>query len=232
MPLVLSQRNTEISEKMDDPFCDVHTLNNTYEQFKTINKLLSGWTGIYTQWIRPVIASQNGKATLLDIGSGGGDIIRLLSNLARRDGFDVMFTGVDPDARATNFARKKFRDKNIRFLKETSAGMVKKQERFDVVISNHLVHHLSYSELGQTCSEASDLANRLVLFNDIQRSDTGYASFRLFAPLLFSNSFIVEDGLTSIKRSYTKNELQQHLPEGWQVHRKFPFRLIAIHQKS
>lgn len=217
---------------MDSPDCDPRMLANTYRQFKTINKLLTGWTGIYKKWIRPVVASQNGKASLLDIGSGGGDILHFLSQLTRRDGFNVQFTGIDPDPRATGFARNNFSATNLNFYKKTSIDLVKKGERFDIVISNHLIHHLSEPGLVNLCGEASKLANRLVLFSDIERSDTGYASFRILAPLLFSNSFIVEDGLTSIRRSYTKNELKRHLPENWDVKKKFPFRLIAIHRKT
>ncbi len=107
-----------------------------------------------------------------------------------------------------------------------------KNKVFDIIISNHLIHHLLDNELEQICSDVKYLSKQLVLFNDIERNRVGYRSFQLIAPLLFRNSFIVEDGLTSIKRSYRRNELKHVLPNGWHVHRKFPFRLIATYQKN
>lgn len=227
---ILSERNTGLREKMDDPGCNRELLFNTYRQFSAINQLLCGWKSIYKKWIRPVIKEQHGKATLLDIGCGGGDIIRFLNRLTKKDGFEVHFTGIEPDERALEFLRQQRWDDHIRFEQTTSAELAGQGEYFDIVISNHLIHHLSNTELDQLCREAGNLSRHLVLFNDIERSPIGYASFRLIAPLRFRNSFIVEDGLTSIKRSYRRDELKRALPGKWSVHRKFPFRLIAAYQ--
>lgn len=43
MPLFLSSRDTDGTEKMDDPDCDQAELENTYRQFQTINALISQW---------------------------------------------------------------------------------------------------------------------------------------------------------------------------------------------
>lgn len=228
----LSVRNTALREKMDHPDCNRDLLFNTYQQFTSINKLLGRWKSIYKKRIRPVIEANQGKATLLDIGCGGGDIIRFLNHLTKNDGLDVQFTGIEPDQRAIEYLQQQTWDENIRFEKSTSTELVAKNKVFDVIISNHLIHHLLDKELEQICSEVKRLSKHLVLFNDIERSRIGYRSFQMIAPLLFRNSFIVEDGLTSIKRSYRRDELKRLLPDGWHVHRKFPFRLIAIYQKS
>lgn len=232
MPLFLKDRDLDIREIMDDPNCDRETLYNTYDQFKTVNKLLGRWDHIYKNWIRPVIQSLDGKATILDIGSGGGDIILLLHLYTRRDGFDIRYTGVDPDPRALHYTNQKPCPEGIQFLSSTSSELVEENRTFDIVISNHLLHHLNTDELLAVCNDASILSNQLVLFNDIERSDIAFMFFRLLAPLLFRNSFISADGITSIKRSYTKNELQDSLPNSWSVYKQFPFRLLAIHQKQ
>jgi 2-polyprenyl-3-methyl-5-hydroxy-6-metoxy-1,4-benzoquinol methylase len=109
---------------------------------------------------------------------------------------------------------------------------VEEDRSFDIVISNHLVHHLKQHELKMICKHAEKLSSKKVIFNDIERSDIGYASFKVAATPLFRNSFIVEDGLTSIKRSFRKDELQQALPNGWEVQRQFLYRLLAIYDAS
>lgn len=232
MPLFLKDRNVDIREIMDDPNCDQETLYRTYDQFQTINKLLGRWKSIYKQWIKPEIQKLKGEATILDIGSGGGDVISLLHQFTRRDGFNIRYTGIDPDPRAIDYTNQKKWPDGIYFLSSTSSELVEENRTFDIVISNHLLHHLKPDELLTICNDASALSNQLILFNDIERSDVGYTFFSLLSPLLFQNSFISADGITSIKRSYTKKELKECLPNNWSVYKQFPYRLLAIHKKQ
>ena len=231
MPKFLSKRNPGLVEWMDRPDCDRELLFNTYRQFSRINRLLSGWNSIYRDHIRPMIQQKKGEISILDIGCGGGDIIRLLDRLCKQDGLQAEFTGIDPDSRSIEFLATQKWPGNIQFLPVHSGDLVQQNRRFDMVISNHLIHHLTDASLKSVCSDAEQLAASKVLFSDIERSDLGYLSFRIIAPLLFRNSYIVKDGLISIKKSYRKEELQNKLPDGWKVQRKFPFRLLAVCNK-
>lgn len=230
MPLFLSQRNPGIKEFMDDPDCDLKKLLATYNQFGTINRMLGGWKRIYKLLIRPALLSANQKPSLLDIGCGGGDILKMLHSFTQKDQLEVEFTGIEPDKRAIDYVNKLQWPANFSFINTNSPDLAKQNQTFTVVISNHLVHHLTQPDLKMVCTDASKLARKLVVFNDIERSDIGYAFFSTLAPLFFKNSFIAKDGAISIRRSYRKNELQPLLPGGWKVERQFPFRLLAIHE--
>jgi 2-polyprenyl-3-methyl-5-hydroxy-6-metoxy-1,4-benzoquinol methylase len=217
---------------MDRPDCDKERLFNTYQQFSRINQLLSGWKNIYTTYIRPVIERNKGKASLLDIGCGGGDVVRLLNSFFEEDGYEVQFTGIDPDQRSLDYLSELSWPDNVEFKPVFSNQLVEQNLHFDIVISNHVLHHLKDGELKQICLDSRKLAGRLVLFSDIERSDIGYGLFSSIAPLLFRNSYIVQDGLISIRRSFRKEELQKLIPENWIIRRQFPFRLLAIHHKK
>lgn len=216
---------------MDDPDCDLKLLNNTYSQFSNVNRLLGGWSRIYKKWLLPVLSRSDVQSKVLDIGCGGGDVLRSLKKLTDKDNLNVQFTGIDPDPRAIQFAKNKHENDSMRFLKISSEKLVESGETFDIVISNHLLHHLAEEELLSVCKDASKLARGLVLFNDIERSDIGYAAFRMISPIFFRNSFIAEDGITSIKRSYRQDELKRALLDNWQVKRLFPYRLLALFEK-
>jgi len=230
MSLFLSERDPGLREYMDDPDCDLDMLHATYRQFETVNKLIGGWKRIYKTHMRPALIEADGNASILDIGCGGGDILRLLNGFCRDDNLDVQFTGIEPDTRAIEFINKQSWPDHFTFLNSSSDELVQQNQSFTVVISNHLIHHLSPLELNGVCRDAEFLANKRVIFSDIERSFIGYFCFRTIAPLLFKNSFIVADGLRSIRRSYQKNELSPHLPDGWSVQRQFPFRLLAIYE--
>lgn len=73
---------------------------------------------------------------------------------------------------------------------------------------------------------AEKLSKTAVIFNDIRRSDWAYLLFNILSRPAFRSSFITEDGLTSIKRSYTFDELGELIPPDWKLETLFPFRLL------
>lgn len=227
MPLLLARRALQVTEAMDDPGCDVRHLNNTYAGFGVINRLVAGWARIYARWIAPL--AQGRPCRLLDIGFGGGDVLLSLARWAARDSLRLELVGIDPDPRALAFARSRQAPANVRFLQATAAELLTGGEQFDVVISNHLLHHLAENEVQALCYQSAALARRLVVHNDIERSDLAYVVFALTRPF-FPQSFITSDGLRSIRRSFTAPELARLLPPGWRLRRLFPYRLLLLHE--
>lgn len=231
-PFVLSERHPELVEFMDREDCDPDLLENTYQQFSTINSLISGWKSIYRNEISPLM--QKGEAySLLDIGFGGGDIPLKLSKWAEEDGFNLRITAIETDQRAYKFIqnRKEIPDQ-VTFKHCSSADLLKEQATFDFVISNHLMHHLANTELLELMQEAKQLARQKVIFSDIERSDVGFVLFSGFAEFIFRNSLIAKDGRISIRRSFTQSELQSIIPDDWKVKRQFPFRLQLINESA
>lgn len=225
MALFLSQRDTDSRELMDDPNCDLDELENTYRQFGSVNSLISQWHRIYKYEVRPHLNS-NTPATVLDIGFGGGDIPIKLARWASQDGLNLQVTAIDPDPRAINFVHELERPQNIEFIQSNIFDLNPAKQQYDFVISNHLLHHLDEQELPEMLLQAKQISTQSVIFNDIHRSDWAYIFFNILSRPLFRSSFITHDGLTSIRRSYTKAELLNKVPEDWIVETLFPFRLL------
>lgn len=223
----LSSRAVDARELMDDPQADLRMLERTYERFELVNAVVSRWKSVYRRDIRP--RARRKPIRLLDIGAGGGDVSRALAAWARRDALPLSVTALDADDRATRWARR--RGGGVEYRNAYTGELVAAGERFDVVVSNHLLHHLIGDELPALLDESVSLASEdgLVLHRDIARSRfayTGFAAATLpFARNLLAGSFIREDGLTSIRRAYTAGELSSVIPAGWQVREGFPARL-------
>lgn len=231
MPLFLNTRQVDLIELMDKKDCDPRKLENTYRQFSTINALLSQWKQVYRTTLKPLMSDTDQAYTLLDIGFGGGDIPIAFSRWAKKDGFNLKITAIETDSRSVDFVRKLPKNPDIEYRFCSSSDLADEAKQFDFVISNHVIHHLDEIGFEAILKDAKALAKRLVVFNDIERSDLGYALFNLFSRPLFRNSFITDDGLTSIKRSYTKKELSKVVSSEWKVQRLFPFRLLLTHDK-
>ena len=228
---LLRRRDAHAVEEMDRPGCDPARLDRTYAQFSVVNRALAGWRGIYRTRLRPVLSATT-VTTLLDIGCGGGDVPVLLAAWAARDRLKLEITAIDPDRRAFDFARRRRHVDGVTFRQASTAELVAEGQRYDVVVSNHVLHHLGTAELPQFLTESALLSGGTVIHNDIRRSPAAYALFYAVS-WPFPGSFIREDGLTSIRRSYTAAELRAAAPPGWSVLTRPPFRnLLTLNRNA
>ncbi|MBT1004068.1 methyltransferase domain-containing protein [Paenarthrobacter sp. DKR-5] len=228
--ILLRNRALDAVEEMDKPDCDPRLLARTYAQFRLVNRPIARWRTIYRKWLRPAMVPGR-PCSLLDVGCGGGDVAFDLVRWAARDGIELAVTAIDPDERALAFSTAHPQAGAVTFRRATSADLVKEAATFDFVVSNHVLHHLGDAELTGLLADSKQLCRRLALHNDIERSPAAYLLFFLGA-LPFRGSFIRRDGLTSIRRSYTVQELERAAPEGWSARRLAPFRTLLVHQPA
>ncbi|WP_127818947.1 methyltransferase domain-containing protein [Microbacterium sp. CPCC 204701] len=228
--MTLAARDEALTELMDDPGCDPARLRATLRRFDTVNRLVAGWGAVYRSTLGPYFASLGRSARVLDLGSGGGDVIVRLAAAARHDGLDVAWTGADPDERSHRAALERRRPSEVTFRCTDAAALVAAGETFDVVLSNHVLHHLG-GELPAFISASAALSRGLVLHSDIARSRMAYALYAVGITPLAPGTFLRTDGLRSIRRSYTPAELagalDRLMPGAWSVSAPVAFRLLA-----
>jgi 2-polyprenyl-3-methyl-5-hydroxy-6-metoxy-1,4-benzoquinol methylase len=222
----LATRDDALVERMDEPSCDRETLFRTYAAFPRVNRVVSGWRKTYVSQIRPRFSGP--VQSLVDIGSGGGDLARALVGWARDDGVRLDVTAVDPDPRSFDYVQTLPPVDGIVFRRCSSTDLADEGARFDFVTSNHVLHHLGAAELGAVFADSERLARRAVIHSDIRRSAAAYLLFSAFTAAGFRGSFIREDGLLSIRRSYRLEELAALAPRGWTVRAQAPHRLLLL----
>ncbi|MBS1699322.1 MAG: methyltransferase domain-containing protein [Actinobacteria bacterium] len=229
----LSARAVDVRELMDDPAADPRMLERTYRRFGIVNAVVSRPGAVYRVDVRPRArqAAGSGPLRVLDVGAGGGDLCRALAARLHRDGLPAEITALDVDPRAVAWASAHDDGAGIVYRCADAAELVRAGETYDVVLSNHVLHHLDEEGLASMLEHTRLLAGQhgLVAHHDIARSRLGHAAFAAgtwpFAGTLLAGSFIRPDGLTSIRRSYTTAELAAVAPPGWQVRGGFPSRL-------
>lgn len=226
----LASRDERLTELMDDPACDPAKLRRTLQRFWIVNRAVSRWGRVYRSHVRPALAAAPGPARILDIGCGGGDVLRRLLRLARRDGFAVEGVGIDPDPRALEVAQTGASGSGVGYRQASSGELVAAGERFEVVVSNHLLHHLNGADFDGVIADSAALATRLCVHSDIARDPRAYAAFSVGAAPLAPGTLLRVDGLRSIRRSYTRDELAARLPAGWTAEQPTAFRLLAVHR--
>ena len=227
----LKDRDVDAIEDMDRPDCDLRRLDRSYARFPAVNRLLSGWHRTYRDRFRPLLAVR-GTASVLDIGCGGGDVARSLAGWAAKDGYTLKVTAIDPDERAYNFATRAPAIQGVTYRQAHSADLVAEGRGFDIVLSNHILHHLDADQLAGVLKDSEVLCRRVALHNDLKRSNIAYLLFAAGFWPLGVGSFICGDGLVSIRRSFTSGELQAVAPEGWRVDPNGPWHNLLVYEPA
>lgn len=223
----LAERDVVLRELMDDPECDPELLRATLRRFDTINRLVSRWGSVYRTSIGPYLAGLDRPARVLDLGCGGGDVITHIARRAERDRLEVEWVGVDPDPRAIEVALARQAPASVRFVRTDSSELLAAGERFDLVLSNHVLHHLEADELERFATESRALCTGIVLHGDIERGRLAYGLYAVGVTPFAPGTFLRTDGLRSIRRSYLQGELASVLGIPWRVDKPGRFRLLA-----
>lgn len=229
MRVDLSSRAPELVELMDDPDADLAMLERTYDRFRFVNAVVAGPGSLLRRDVLP--RARRGPVRILDVGAGGGDVSRLIARRLRRAGWAADVTALDADDRAVRWAAAHDGGAGVRYRRALAADLVADGERFDVVYSNHVLHHLTDAERQEMLEDTRRLVRPggVVLHRDIARSRAAYTLFDLATGVLSATvlrgSFIRIDGLLSIRRSYTPGELRAVVPSGWTVRSALPARL-------
>lgn len=225
--LNFSKRDASLVERMDEADADRDTLFRTYQRFELLNRLVAGWDRTYHHHIRPHL--RDGVThTLLDIGCGGADISAYLVRKARQDGFRLDATAIDPSPFVAAMMAHRHPPAGITYRQVYASDLVAEGARFDFVISNHLLHHLTEEQTSALASDCAMLANIRSIHSDLTRSRFSWILFTMLAKPLGFGTFIYEDGRMSIRKSYRRSELIGTLPPEWSVQHQFPWRLLAI----
>lgn len=151
---------------------------------------------------------KSSPSSILDVGCGGGLFTQRLAQ--RYPQTEVV--GIDISQEAIAFAQKHTSSEpNIQFIVPLSPQLDYPPNRFDVVTSTLVCHHLSDQELIAFLKQACRTAKQAVILNDLHRHPLATAGFATLVPLFFRNRLIWHDGLLSIQRAFKYKEWVNYL---------------------
>lgn len=143
--------------------------------------------------------------SILDVGCGGGQLtIKLGKHYP-----NAKVIGLDICKEAITFAWKGLLEsslENVTYIHSASPELSFAPGSFDAVTASLVCHHLNDEQLIGFLKTAYGIARKTVVINDLHRHRIAYYAFSLVSKLFFPNRLICNDGLLSIKRSFTKSE--------------------------
>lgn len=194
---------------MDFPEADETQLIATVRQFRTINRLVSRSRSLIHRYIlRDAQRRGLSRITVLDVGAGGCDIGVWIAAAAARYGIEARVICLDQDPRIIAYAREYTAESPQVEVVEGSAAELDHIAPVDYIFANHFLHHLPDEVIVELLPQLARTARYGYVLNDLRRSRLSYVGYSLLAALFFRGSFAFYDGRLSIRRGFTKNELQ------------------------
>jgi SAM-dependent methyltransferase len=229
----LCRRSAEL-ELLDLEDADPGTIEACLRDLERINR----WTGAYRVTLRwldqlRLEARAKGAITVLDAGSGGGDMLRRIAAWARVRGLEVELIGVDLNPHATAAAvAATSDDAPIRYL-AADVFDLPRDLAIDVVVSALFAHHLDDVRLVHFLRWMEQRTRLGWLINDLHRHRVPWLVAHHGARLLRLHRLVRHDAPLSVARAFDRRDWLRLLeaadlaPPAARVVWRFPFRFAV-----
>lgn len=230
--LVKTTSRSEAEEIMDDFSIEGTLLHDTLDKLAIINKWLGG-NSITLGGLKILLKNQpkDQTITIVDLGCGGGDILREISRYGKKEGYDFQLIGIDANKNATDYAATLSSGyDNIKYYSYDVFSEAFKSLKYDIVTATLFLHHFKEQQLFELLTILYKNANVGIVVNDLHRHRLAYYLFKLVS-IPVKNRMINEDGLTSILRGFKRKELEglsNNLKVEYQLKWKWAFRYQLI----
>jgi predicted nicotinamide N-methyase len=214
-------------ELLDDPAADPAKVAATLRDIARANRWFGGASAVRFGLSRVLSdIPRPSRLVLLDLGTGLGDLPRVAVRWAATRGIQLVPIGLELNRAAAALASAS----GLPVAVACAGAPPVRDKSVDVVLLSQVAHHLSAESVVQLFRTCDRLARRAVIVADLRRHALAAPSFRFGARLLGFDRVTLSDGVTSIRRGYSRRELLELMRlagvEG-RVDQKRGFRLVA-----
>jgi SAM-dependent methyltransferase len=189
-------------EILDDPAVEAGIVRRSHADIRLANRLFGGRRAVLAE-LEPLLRAAPGtELTLLDVGSGCGDIPKAARALAERYGTTLRIFGLDSSLALVSTA-----NADLPMTLGTALKLPFKDSCIDIVICSQLLHHFDESDADAVLREMNRVGRKLVLVSDLRRSWIAAAGIWLASWALFFHPVSRHDGVVSVMRGYTVREM-------------------------
>lgn len=207
--LIDTSTRTDLPEIMDDWSMEGAELRDTLDQIASINKLLGG-NSITLQGVQKLLmrVPKTEEITIVDLGCGNGDMLRMLSDYANKNEWNFKLIGVDANPDAICYARElSALYPNVTYLTADIFSADFEKLEYDIALATLTLHHFKEDEVMRLMSTLKKNANIGIVVNDLHRNALAYRLFQLVGFIFRLKKMAKNDGLVSILRGFKRNEL-------------------------
>jgi ubiquinone/menaquinone biosynthesis C-methylase UbiE len=200
-------------------------------ELQLVNRWIGDAHSLKATVLREVEAQRLKSFSILDIGAGSGELLRVAARWARQTNRQLRAVGLDMNERMTeSIVEESERFDEISSVRGDALRLPFADAEFDYVICSLFTHHLLDEQVVQVLGEMSRVAKRRIFVIDLHRHPVAYFLYTTVGKIILHNRLVRHDGALSILRGFKRDELLQlaqraRLRDVW-VERHFPYRLV------
>lgn len=233
----LFQTRSQRQEWMDSPVLSPQALKQAFQEIQWVNQNLNG-TQVFLQALAKLIGPvPQCQYSVLDLGTGSADIPLALVQWGEKRGIGFEVVAVDNNATALAVGKEVvYAYPEITLVEADAMQLAYPPNRFDFVTCSMFLHHLPTPQAVALLQAMARIARIGFIVNDLERHPLAYWGIRLLGKLTKKSPVFQHDAPLSVLRGFTVQDFK-HLEDlsglpGLQVHRRFPFRIVATWEKQ
>src|SRR5580692_10934145 len=190
----------DLPELMDGD-CSYEEFSGCLGSLEQVNRWLLGYRPTLA-WLERLPRGLRAPLHIVDVGSGGGDLLRQIARWARRRGVAVQLTGIDLNPYAARVAAESTpKELGIEWV-TGDALEYRPKKPVDIVVSSLLAHHLEDEEIVALLRWMEASVQIGWFINDLERSEW---SSRMFGWVRW-HWLVRHDGPVSFRRAFRKED--------------------------
>jgi SAM-dependent methyltransferase len=245
-------RRSHEKEMMDFPDNPKEVLAGELRNLRILNRYLGGYRSVLSGLDRLVGGGKLNCFSLLDVGTGGGDIPARITNWAQQRGIKASIVALEPEPITARVAAILTQDQTsppfIPLLQSGKEGDFRRcgisvvrgdgnappfrAASFDFVLASQLLHHFSEERIIALLRTWSKLARKAIIISDLVRHPVAYCGIRLVTKLFTRNVMTLTDAPLSVQRAFTMAEWDELFRRAEigpvQLFSVFPYRVLAL----
>jgi SAM-dependent methyltransferase len=236
-----SRRNV-LTELMDSDETDFATFRDCLVDLAKVNRLTLAYRPtlrFFADLAKAGRLRRDRAVTVVDVGSGFGDMLRKIDRWAVRRGLRLdHLTGVDLNPWSARTAAAATPPERPIGYVTANVFDYRPERPIDIVISSLFTHHLDDASLVRFIAWMEANAAIGWFVNDLRRHPLPYHAFRFASRALRFHHFVQHDGPISIARAFDPHDWRDALaaaglaPDAAEIRPQFPFRLCVARVKT
>lgn len=192
---------------LDDPAAEPAAVRESLRNIARANRWFGGCDAVrigLRRLLTGTPVAPTGPLTLLDVGTGAGDLPQMAVAWAARRGILLRAIGLERHPAAARLARQG----GLATFIGDAATLPLAGRSVDLVLVSQLLHHFAPESIVHLLRECNRVARFGVIVADLRRSRLAALGWRFTAPLLRFDRHTVADGITSLNRGFTAGSLR------------------------
>ena len=206
-------------------------------ELQVVNRWMGDARTLKSTLLKEVADEDLKEFSVLDVGAGSGELLRVTVNWARETGRRVRAVGLEMNERSAASILEESRDfPEISSVRADALRLPFAESDFDYVICSLFTHHFVEDQVIQILREMKRVARRRIIVIDLHRHPMAYLLYTTLGKIVLKNRLIRHDGALSILRSFKADELMALGKRAGLrdvgVSRHFPYRLALNAQTT